>query len=55
MVYDGTTTGLSGFGEVVVDRIRMQAGQDVLSVMYQKSSSGSTPSELRVVEFLLNA
>ena len=55
LVYDGTTTGLGAFGEVVVDRTRIQAGQDVLSVIYQKTSSGSTPSEVRIVEFALNS
>ena len=54
LAYDGTSTGLGAFGEVVVDRTRVQAGENVLSVMYQKSSSGSS-SEVHVIDFTLNA
>jgi hypothetical protein len=43
LAYKGTATG---FGEAVTDRTRIDAGEDVLSVLYQKSSSGLTPSEL---------
>jgi hypothetical protein len=43
--------GLNAFGEVVVDRSRVSSGQ--LSVMYQRRSSGTTPSPLRVIDFRL--
>lgn len=49
MAYDGTSTGLGAFGEVVVDRTRVDG---VLSVLYQKSSSGSTPSEVHIIDFV---
>lgn len=54
LVYDGQSNGLGAFGEVIVDRTRLQSGQDVLSVMYQKSSSGTNPSEVHVIDFTLN-
>lgn len=52
MVFDGTAEGLNAFGEVTVDRARVPSG--VLSVLYQVSSTGTTPSALRVVDFNLN-
>ena len=39
------------FGEVTVDRSRVASG--VLSVLYQRMSSGQTPSPIRVVDFQL--
>lgn len=48
--FDGA--GLNAFGEVLVDRSRVDA-EGVLSVMYQRASTGSTPSPLRVVDFRL--
>ena len=47
--FDGA--GLNAFGEVVVDRGRVPSG--VLSVMYQRRSTGTTPSAIRVVDFQL--
>jgi hypothetical protein len=44
--------GLNAFGEVVVDRTRVES-DGVLSIMYQRSSGGSTPSPIRVVDFRL--
>jgi hypothetical protein len=46
-------TGLSAFGEVTVDRERVRS-EGVLSILYQRSSSGTTPSPIRVVDFLLD-
>ncbi len=46
--FDGA--GLSAFGEVVVD-----AAGDRLSVMYQRTSTGRTPSAVRVADFSLLA
>ncbi|GIG91278.1 BNR repeat-containing protein [Plantactinospora endophytica] len=48
--FDGA--GLSAFGEVVVDRTRVES-DGVLSILYQRASSGSTPSPIRVVDFRL--
>jgi hypothetical protein len=48
--FDGS--GLNAFGEVVVDRSRM-AVDGVLSILYQRRSSGTTPSSIRVVDFRL--
>ncbi len=45
--FDGS--GLNAFGEVVVDGTRM-AGEGVLSVMYQRWSTGRVPSAVRVVD-----
>jgi hypothetical protein len=49
-LFDGS--GLNAFGEVVVDDTRL-AQDGVLSFMYQRKSSGTTPSALRVVDFRL--
>jgi hypothetical protein len=43
---------LGAFGEVVVDRDRV-ASDGVLSIMYQRSSTGTTPSPIRVIDFQL--
>ncbi|WHX17340.1 BNR repeat-containing protein [Streptomyces malaysiensis subsp. malaysiensis] len=49
-LFDGS--GLNAFGEVVVDDTRLT--QDgVLSYLYQRKSSGTTPSALRVIDFAL--
>lgn len=48
--FDGA--GLNAFGEVLVDRSRVDS-EGVLSIMYQRASSGTTPSPLRVVDFRL--
>ncbi|MDP9795843.1 hypothetical protein J2S43_004355 [Catenuloplanes nepalensis] len=50
LVYDGA--GLDAFGEVVVDRSRVPA-DGVLSILYQRRSSGSTPSSIRVLDLRL--
>ncbi|MDX3619349.1 BNR repeat-containing protein [Streptomyces europaeiscabiei] len=47
-------SALNAFGEVVIDETRI-AQDNVLSVMYQVKSSGTTPSALRVVDFALPA
>ncbi|SNX65599.1 putative BNR repeat neuraminidase [Streptomyces sp. TLI_55] len=52
LLYDGS--GLNAFGEVVIDETRV-AQDNVLSVMYQEKSSGTTPSALHVVDFALPA
>lgn len=52
LLYDGS--GLNAFGEVVIDELRV-AADNVLSFMYQETSSGTTPSPLRVVDFALPA
>ena len=43
---------LGAFGEVVVDRDRV-ATDGVLSILYQRSSTGTTPSPIRVIDFRL--
>lgn len=48
--FDGA--GLDAFGEVLVDRGRVDS-EGVLSIMYQRASSGTTPSPLRVIDFRL--
>ncbi|WP_207916630.1 BNR repeat-containing protein [Micromonospora sp. KC723] len=48
--FDGS--GLNAFGEVVVDRSRVTT-DGVLSILYQRRSSGTTPSSIRVVDFSL--
>ena len=48
--FDGA--GLNAFGEVIVDRTRVES-DGMLSVLYQRASSGSTPSPIRVVDFRL--
>ena len=50
VAFDGS--GLDAFGEVVVDRSRV-ASEGVLSILYQRRSSGTTPSPIRVVDFRL--
>lgn len=52
ILFDGS--GLNAFGEVVFDETRI-AQDNVLSVMYQVKSSGTTPSALRVIDFALPA
>jgi len=42
---------LNAFGEVVVDRSR--AADGVLSILYQRRSSGTTPSPIRVLDLQL--
>jgi len=49
--FDGSALG--AFGEVVIDRSRV-ASDGVLSIMYQRSSSGTTPSPIRVVDFQID-
>ncbi|WP_422769708.1 BNR repeat-containing protein [Plantactinospora sp. WMMC1484] len=48
--FDGA--GLNAFGEVVVDRTRVES-EGVLSILYQRASGGGTPSPIRVVDFRL--
>jgi hypothetical protein len=45
--FDAATLG--AFGEVVIDRSRVPS-DGVLSILYQRSSSGTTPSPIRVVD-----
>ncbi|MCR3751870.1 BNR repeat-containing family member [Lentzea californiensis] len=45
---------LQAFGEVNVDASRV-ASQGILSVQYQQTSSGTTPSPIRVADFRLGA
>ncbi|KAJ7702200.1 hypothetical protein B0H17DRAFT_1157420 [Mycena rosella] len=52
MVYNGTATGLNAFGEVTLDRARIPSG--VMSVLYQQTSSGTTPSPVQLIDFTLN-
>lgn len=53
LAYDGVSDGLNAFGEVTVDRARISSG--VLSVLYQeKTSSGTNPSAVRIIDFTLN-
>ncbi|KAJ7168321.1 hypothetical protein C8R43DRAFT_983989 [Mycena crocata] len=52
MAYDGTATGLRAFGEVTLDRARIPSG--VMSVLYQQTSSGTTPSAVKLIDFTLN-
>ncbi|GHH85585.1 BNR repeat-containing protein [Streptomyces capitiformicae] len=52
ILFDGS--GLNAFGEVVFDEMRI-AQDNVLSVMYQVKSTGTTPSALRVIDFALPA
>ncbi|GAB3429887.1 BNR repeat-containing protein [Flindersiella endophytica] len=44
--------GLNVFGEVVVDEARVMS-ENVLSILYQQASSGTTPSPIRVIDFRL--
>jgi hypothetical protein len=50
VLYGGS--GLNAFGEVVIDEMRLKQ-DNVLSIMYQQKSSGTTPSPIRVVDFAL--
>ncbi|MFP3989592.1 BNR repeat-containing protein [Streptomyces sp. E11-3] len=50
ILYDGD--GLGAFGEVVIDETRLKQ-DNVLSIMYQRKSSGTTPSPIRVADFAL--
>ncbi|KAF9448709.1 hypothetical protein P691DRAFT_759671 [Macrolepiota fuliginosa MF-IS2] len=52
MAFNGTSAGLNAFGEVTVDRARISQG--VLSILYQLSSTGTTPSAVHVIDFQLN-
>jgi len=52
MVYNGTATGLDAFGEVTLDRARIPSG--VMSVLFQKNSTGTTPSAVQLIDFTLN-
>ncbi|MGW1183961.1 BNR repeat-containing protein [Streptomyces drozdowiczii] len=52
LLFDGS--GLNAFGEVVIDELRVKA-DNVLSVMYQEKSTGTTPSALHVADFKLPA
>jgi hypothetical protein len=50
--FDGA--GLAAYGEVVVDEQRVRA-DGVLSIMYQRTSTGTTPSPIRVIDFRLGS
>jgi hypothetical protein len=55
LLFDGTDFGgrtLNIFGEVVVDDARV-ASEQVLSILYQQKSTGTTPSPIRVIDFKL--
>ncbi|PFH47438.1 hypothetical protein AMATHDRAFT_181999 [Amanita thiersii Skay4041] len=52
MAFDGGANGFKAFGEVTVDRARISSG--VLSVLYQVTSSGTTPSAVKLADFRLN-
>ncbi|GLI01660.1 BNR repeat-containing protein [Phytohabitans aurantiacus] len=45
--------GLGAFGEVVVDRTRMVT-DGVLSILYQRPSTGDEPSPIHVADFAIN-
>ena len=53
LAYDGVAQGLNAFGEVTVDRARVTSS-GVLSILYQLTSSGTTPSAVKVIDFNLN-
>ncbi|KAF8957012.1 hypothetical protein BDZ97DRAFT_1906978 [Flammula alnicola] len=53
LAYDGVAEGLNAFGEVTVDRARVTSS-GVLSILYQLTSSGTTPSAVKVIDFTLN-
>lgn len=44
---------LGAFGEVAIDRSRA-ASEGILSILYQRSSTGTTPSPIRVIDFALD-
>lgn len=50
VAFDGA--GLNAFGEVLVDRSRISS-DGILSIMYQRASSGTTSSPLRVLDLRL--
>jgi hypothetical protein len=50
LLFDGA--GLNAFGEVVVDYPRV-AASGIVSILYQQTSTGTTPSPIRVVDFRL--
>ncbi|MGW7540060.1 BNR repeat-containing protein [Streptomyces sp. NPDC054770] len=50
LLYDGGD--LNAFGEVVIDEMRIRT-DNVLSFLYQETSSGTTPSALHVIDFAL--
>ncbi|KAJ6582823.1 hypothetical protein B0H10DRAFT_2097911 [Mycena sp. CBHHK59/15] len=52
MAYNGTATGLDVFGEITLDRARIPSG--VVSILYQQSSTGTTPSAVKLIDFKLN-
>lgn len=52
LAFDGVAAGLNAFGEVTVDRARVDSG--VLSVLYQVKSTGTTPSAVHLIDFNLN-
>ncbi|KAF8869191.1 hypothetical protein CPB84DRAFT_1805190 [Gymnopilus junonius] len=52
LAYDGTAAGLQAFGEITLDRARLSSG--VLSILYQLTSTGTTPSAVKVIDFKLN-
>ncbi|MER6015824.1 BNR repeat-containing protein [Streptomyces bluensis] len=54
VLYDGVGAGRDAFGEVVIDETRVDQ-DNVLSIMYQERSSGTTPSALRTLDFRLPA
>ncbi|HKT05970.1 MAG TPA: BNR repeat-containing protein [Rugosimonospora sp.] len=51
--FDGA--GLDAFGEVLVDGARLTAGRGILSVLYQRRSTGREPSAVRVADFAVDA
>ncbi|KAJ7221715.1 hypothetical protein GGX14DRAFT_430797 [Mycena pura] len=50
VVYNGTTTGLDVFEEITLDRARVTP----VSVLYQQTSTGTTPSAVKLIDFALN-
>ncbi|KAH0585883.1 hypothetical protein H2248_007165 [Termitomyces sp. 'cryptogamus'] len=53
LAFDGVAAGLNAFGEVTVDRARV-ISSGVLSVLYQVTSTGTTPSAVQLIDFGLN-
>ena len=47
-------SSMNAFGEVNVDTSRV-ASQGILSVQYQQTSTGTTPSPIRVADFRLGS
>lgn len=52
IVYDGVGDGLAAFGEVTLDKSRI-AAEKIVGMFYQKTSSGTAPSAVALVEFKL--